>query len=72
MLRFPEQYVAHCQRLVVLSDTDGERAWLAGLHDLYHPRRRSYIQRRQRWHGREHVHQVLCTLAAESVARLVM
>jgi hypothetical protein len=72
ILRFPEQYAALCQRLVVLPDTDGQRAWLVDLHDPFHPTVQGFPSMpaaEAAWS--ERVYHALCSLATEAVAELV-
>lgn len=72
ILRFPEQYAALCQRLVVLPDTDGQRAWLVDLHDPFHPTAQGFASMaaaEAAWG--ERVYRALCSHATEAVAELV-
>jgi hypothetical protein len=72
ILRFPEEYAALRQRLVVLPDTDGQRAWLVDLHDPFHARAQSFASMaaaEAAWSDR--VYQTLSTLATEAAAKLI-
>jgi hypothetical protein len=72
ILRFPEEYAALRQRLVVLPDTDGQRAWLVDLHDPFHPTAQGFpsmAAAEQAWSDR--VYRALCSLATETVFELV-
>jgi len=72
ILRFPKQYAALCQRLVVLPDTDGQRAWLVDLHDPFHPAVQGFTSMaaaQTAW--RERIYRALSTLATEAAAELV-
>jgi hypothetical protein len=72
ILRFPKQYAALCQRLVVLPDTHGQRAWLVDLHDPFHPTVQGFPSMpaaEAAWS--ERVYQALCSLATEAVPELV-
>jgi hypothetical protein len=72
ILRFPAQYAALCQRLVVLPDTDGQRAWLVDLHDPFHPTAQGFPSMAAAEAARsERVYRALCSLATEAVAELV-
>jgi hypothetical protein len=71
ILRFPEQYAALCQRLVVLPDTDGQRAWLVDLHDPFHPTAHGFTSMaaaEAAWS--ERIYQALYSLATEAVVEL--
>jgi len=68
-LRFPEQYAELCQRLVVLPDTDGRRAWLVDLHDPFHPTAQGFASMaaaQAAWN--ERVYRALYALATQAVA----
>jgi hypothetical protein len=72
ILRFPKQYAALCQRLVVLPDTDGQRAWLVDLHDPFHPVVQGFTSMaaaKAAWS--ERVYRALSTLVTEAVAERV-
>src|SRR4051794_17574282 len=72
ILRFPEQYTALCQRLVVLPDPDGQRGWLVDLHDPFHPTAQGFSSMaaaEAEWSQR--VYQALCTLVTEASTELV-
>jgi hypothetical protein len=71
-LRFPKHYAALCQRLVVLPDTDGQRAWLVDLHDPFRPTAHGFpsmAAAEAAW--REQVYRALCAFATEAAAELV-
>jgi len=71
ILRFPQQYAALCQRLVVLPDTDGQRAWLLDFYDPFHPTVQGFTsmaEAKAAWS--EQVYQALRSLAIETVAEL--
>ena len=73
ILRFPKQYAHLCQRLVVLPDADGQRAWLVDLHDPFHPTTQGFTSMaaaEAAWS--ERVCQALCSLATEVVAELAV
>jgi hypothetical protein len=72
ILRFPEEYEALRQRLVVLPDTDGQRAWLVDLHDPFDPTAQCFASMaaaQAAWSDR--VYQTLYTLATEAAVKLV-
>jgi hypothetical protein len=67
-VRFSEQYAALCQKLVVLPDTDVQRAWLVDLHDPFHPIVQGFDSMAAAEAARsERIYQALCSLATEVV-----
>jgi hypothetical protein len=67
-MRFPEQYATLRQQLVVLPDTDGERAWLVDLSDPFHPVVQGFSSiAAAEAASSEQVYRRLCSLATKAV-----